>query len=66
MVLASLGYVVLAPDYVGFGVSRGTSHPYLLATPTAAAVNDFLTAATYWRAASGVQDNGQLFLAGYS
>ena len=66
VVLASLGYVVLAPDYVGFGVSRGTPHPYLLAVPTAAAVNDFITAATYWRAANGVQDNGQLFLAGYS
>lgn len=66
VVLASLGYVVLAPDYVGFGVSRGTPHPYLLAAPTAAAVNDFITAATYWRALSGVQDNGQLFLAGYS
>jgi dienelactone hydrolase len=66
VVLASLGYVVVAPDYVGFGVSRGTPHPYLLAAPTAAAVNDFLTAATYWRAANGVQDNGQLFLTGYS
>ena len=37
VVLASLGYIVLAPDYVGFGASKGTPHPYLLAAPSAAA-----------------------------
>lgn len=26
VVMASLGYIVLAPDYVGFGASKGT-HP---------------------------------------
>ncbi len=66
IVLASLGYVVVAPDYVGFGTSRGVPHPYLLATPTAAAVNDFLTASKVWREENKVLDNGQLFLAGYS
>lgn len=66
VVLASLGFVVLAPDYVGFGVSRGTPHPYLQATPSAAAVNDFLTASEVWRARNQVADNGQLFLSGYS
>lgn len=66
VVLASLGYVVVAPDYVGFGASRGTPHPYLQATPTAAAVNDFLTASQVWRARNQVADNGQLFLVGYS
>lgn len=44
VVLASLGYIVLAPDYVGFGASKGTPHPYLLAAPSAAATVDFLTA----------------------
>ena len=42
VVLASLGYIVLAPDYVGFGASKGTPHPYLLAAPSAAATVDFL------------------------
>ncbi len=64
--LASLGYIVLAPDYVGYGVSRGTPHPYLLAAPSAAAAVDFLTAATTWRGNTGLADNGQLFLTGYS
>ncbi len=66
VVLSSLGYIVLAPDYVGFGASRGTPHPYLLSTPTAAAVNDFIVATQYWRATNEVKDNGELFLTGYS
>lgn len=66
VVLASLGYVVVAPDYVGFGASRGTPHPYLLYAPTAAAVVDLLTASKVWRAQNQVADNGQLFLTGYS
>ena len=66
VVLASLGYIVLAPDYVGFGASKGTPHPYLLSAPAAAATVDFLTAARTWRAQANVADNGQLFLTGYS
>ena len=66
VVLASLGYIVLAPDYVGFGASKGAPHPYLLAAPSAAATVDFLTAARTWRAQANVADNGQLFLTGYS
>ncbi|MDP3230920.1 MAG: prolyl oligopeptidase family serine peptidase [Acidovorax sp.] len=66
VVLASLGYIVLAPDYVGFGASKGTPHPYLLSAPSAAATADFLTAARTWRGQANVADNGQLFLTGYS
>lgn len=64
--LASLGFIVVAPDYVGYGASLGSPHPYLLAAPSAAAVVDFLTAASTWRRKNAVADNGQLFLAGYS
>lgn len=66
LVLASLGYIVVSPDYVGFGVAKGQEHPYLTAAPTASAVLDFLHAAQRWREQTGVADNGQLFLAGYS
>lgn len=66
VVLASLGYIVVAADYVGYGASRGAPHPYLLAAPSAAAVIDGLTAARTWRSRHGVADNGQLFMAGYS
>jgi pimeloyl-ACP methyl ester carboxylesterase len=64
--MASLGYIVVAADYVGYGASRNVPHPYLMSAPTASAVVDLLTAAAQWRQASGVLDNGQLFMAGYS
>ena len=66
LVMASVGYIVLAPDYVGYGASKGAPHPYLLSGPSAAAVVDFLTAAQTWRRQQGVADNGQLFMTGYS
>ena len=64
--MASGGFITLAPDYVGYGASKGRAHPYLLAEPSASVLVDLLTAAKYWRLTTGVKDNGQLFLAGYS
>jgi dienelactone hydrolase len=64
--LAAAGYIVAAADYVGYGVSKGVPHPYLLSAPTASAVLDLLVAARNWRLRNGVAGNGQLFLAGYS
>ncbi|MBG9390628.1 alpha/beta hydrolase family protein [Caenimonas aquaedulcis] len=66
VVLASLGYIVEAADYVGFGVSAGTPHPYLVSAASASAVIDFLTASKYWRGTQHIADNKQLFLTGYS
>ncbi|WP_418317882.1 alpha/beta hydrolase family protein [Piscinibacter sakaiensis] len=66
VLLASMGFVVVAADYVGYGDSQGEEHPYLLAKPTAAAVLDLLTAARSWRSQNHIADNGQLFLLGYS
>ena len=66
IVMASLGYIVVAADYVGYGVSKGAQHPYLLSAPAAAVVMDLLTAAKTWRRVNNMADNGQLFLAGYS
>jgi len=66
VVMASLGYIVLSADYVGYGASKGVPHPYLLSAPSASAVIDLMTAAAYWRQTARVPDNQQLFLAGYS
>lgn len=66
VVLASLGFLVVSSDYVGYGASQGAAHPYLLAAPSAAAVIDLLTASSYWRETQKIADNGQLFLTGYS
>ena len=66
IVMASLGFIVVAADYVGYGTSKGAQHPYLLSAPAAAVVIDLLTAARTWGHNNGVADNGQLFMAGYS
>lgn len=66
MVLAALGFIVVAADYVGFGDSQGEDHPYLQSRPTARAVLDMLTAAKQWQLQQGKRDNGQLYLLGYS
>lgn len=66
IMFASLGYLVSASDYVGYGASKGKPHPYLLATPSAAAVVDFMVASNRFRQTKGIQDNGQQFLTGYS
>ena len=41
-VVASLGYIVVFPDYPGFGESSDIEHPYLLAEPTISCVTDML------------------------
>ena len=66
VVMASVGYIVVAADYVGYGASIGAPHPYLMSAPSAAAVLDLLTAAQAWRRDQQIADNGQLFLTGYS
>ncbi|MFZ6759348.1 alpha/beta hydrolase family protein [Undibacterium sp. Ji50W] len=66
VLFASMGYLVSATDYVGYGVTKGLPHPYLLATPTAVSVIDFMTATSRWRQMKAIADNGQVFLTGYS
>ncbi len=66
VVLASLGYIVIAADYVGYGVSKGLPHPYLMAGPMAAAVVHLLDAGAVHVNNVGLALNGQLFLVGYS
>lgn len=65
-VLASLGYVTVASDYVGYGASKGKPHPYLLKAPSASAVTDFLRKSAKWLKNNQVSLNQQLFLTGYS
>ncbi len=65
-VLASLGYVVSAPDYLGFGASRNLPHPYEHAPTMARASLDMLRAVRDWCAQQNVELNDKLFLAGYS
>jgi pimeloyl-ACP methyl ester carboxylesterase len=64
-VLASYGYGVVVPDYVGLGSSPGYQ-AYLHAKSEATSVVDALRAGKALCASNNVTLNGQLFLTGYS
>jgi pimeloyl-ACP methyl ester carboxylesterase len=65
-VLASSGFIVAAPDYIGYGVSKDLPHPYEHASSLASASLDMLRAAKEFFAKNKISFNNQLFLAGYS
>jgi pimeloyl-ACP methyl ester carboxylesterase len=65
VVMAGKGYVVAAPDFLGFGDSSGR-HPFVHAKTLAASVIDMLRAVRTYCREQGILLNGQLFLAGYS
>lgn len=62
---ASAGYVVIVPDYLGYGVST-EMHPYVHKDGTAKPVVDMIRAAKTWCADQGIALDGDLFLGGYS
>ncbi|MEZ5536826.1 MAG: alpha/beta fold hydrolase [Thiolinea sp.] len=64
--LASLGFITVAADYVGYGESHGQPHPYLLQIQSAAVGIDLLIAAKQWLKEQNIPLNSQLFLTGYS
>lgn len=66
ILLASLGFAVVAADYIGYGSSQGVAHPYLQSAPAATTVVDLLVAARVWFQRNHVKTNRQLILMGYS
>ena len=61
---AAQGFIVVAPNYVGYDSSPLGYHPYLNATQQSSDMIDALTAARSVLAAG--RDNGKLFITGYS
>lgn len=64
--VAGLEYVVVAPDYLGYGVSNHLLHPYEHGPTLAQSSYDMLEAAKDFLDNESVAYNDQLFLAGYS
>lgn len=64
--LAAQGYVVVAPDYLGYGGSTFPYHPYLHADSEAATVIDAIRAARKALGDASVALNGRVMLTGYS
>jgi len=63
---ASLGYIVIAPDYLGYAKSSQKTHPYLHAKSLADVTIDMMKASKKWLKDHKVRFNAQLFLEGYS
>ena len=66
---AAQGYIVVAPNYAGYDASTLSYHPYLNASQQSKDMIDALTAARSALGhifASGITDNGKLFITGYS
>jgi len=65
-VLASSGYIISAPDYLGYGASNNIQHPYEHSNSLASASFDMLRAVKEYCERNNIALNNQLFLAGYS
>ncbi|WP_266203927.1 alpha/beta fold hydrolase [Pontibacter kalidii] len=63
---AAAGYVMLIPDYIGFGASKDILHPYYDQKHSALAVVDMVKAAKTLYKEKEVPVSDKLFLVGYS
>lgn len=65
--LCSMGYAVICPDYIGYGVTANQIHPYLVMDVTAANVVDmYLAVKKYFEAIKIRPKHDDIYLMGYS
>ena len=60
------GFVTIQPDYIGFGSSKGVTHPYLLKRSSANSVIDMIESTIKFCNDANLPLNGQIYLSGYS
>jgi len=65
-VFASQGYIISAPDYIGYGASKDLPHPYEHNKSLASASLDMLRASREFIADNNLNWDKRLFVAGYS
>lgn len=65
LIMASMGYLVVIPDYLGFGVSSGI-HPYFHAESLIPSIIDLMRAARSYCNSNSIILSGDVFLTGYS
>ena len=63
---AGRGYVIAAPDYIGYGVSAATPHPYEHAATLGQTATDIIYAVQEFFEDKSTNLNDKLFLTGYS
>jgi hypothetical protein len=65
--MASTGFIVMIPDYIGYGSSSGYFHPFMIRQYSDNAVLDFIRASKEFIATEKpCKTNNKLFLSGYS
>ncbi|MFH0842366.1 MAG: lipase family protein [Bacteroidota bacterium] len=67
--IASMGFIVVIPDYPGFGKSKQIPHPYLIAEPTVQSIVDMLYAveeSCEYGEFTGITTLNEYYLIGYS
>jgi len=60
------GFAAILPDYIGFGDSNNTVHPYITKKASARASLDMIKASMKYMKDNGVVLNHQLYITGYS
>jgi len=60
------GFAAIYPDYIGFGDSNDTVHPYIMKKAAARASLDMIKASMNYMEENGVVLNNQLYITGYS
>ena len=65
LIMASMGYLAVVPDYLGFGVSNVT-HPYTHAASLIPSVIDIMRAGKSYCSQNQITLEGRIFLTGYS
>lgn len=65
-ICAAAGYITVIPDYIGYGVSKDTVHPYYIQQYSGTVVVDAINAAKVFLNRQKVAYSNRLFLLGYS
>lgn len=65
LIMASMGYMVVVPDYPGFGVSN-IIHPYIHAKSLIPSVIDLMRAGKTYSSQHQIMLDGKIFLTGFS
>jgi len=65
-IAAVADFITVIPDYIGYGVSENTFHPYYDQQHSASTVIDLIKATKYYLQKEQVAFNDNLFLLGYS
>lgn len=60
------GFITAMPDYIGFGDSSGTIHPYLIKEPSVNAVVDMLKATIAFARRNKIKLSNDIYVSGYS